>query len=180
MKKKNVPCWISVLLVFLAGCSGGEAIPEQVITMAAEISEEPAPQQETVGNVTEYVFSFQGVTVIPGESMPQAAADAAISATQYSSCVGAGLETLYTYEGFDITARNGGSSTQVYSIYFHSADISTPEGLSIGDGVERVETLYGEPDSQGGYAWVYNDGRTDLIILLAENAVVGIEYRTVL
>ena len=173
--KKGICILTAVLLLAgLAGCASGEASPEQMITVAAQETEASSEQTDRV-----IAFVFQEEQVIPGKELPAGVAAAAVESTQVTSCVAAGMETLYRYEGFDITVHNSTGSDPVYSVYFNSSDVSTAEGLSIGDSLDTVRDIYGEADSQGGFTWIYSDGNAELILLISEDAVVGIEYRMV-
>lgn len=167
--------WMLILLLSLTGCASAEDAPEQMITMATEAQamEDASKEQknEMIG------FTFQGEMVIPGEKLPESVEAAAVHVQHGNTCVGSGMETLYQYEGFDITVHNNSTSDIVYSIYFQSPDIATSEGLSIGDSQESVLEAYGETDEQGGIAWIYSDGNAELIFLMSGNTVAGIEYR---
>ena len=132
---------------------------------------------EAAGGEQALVFEFDGFIITPGKDLPEEAANTAIGFDQVPSCTGNGTETVYHYKGFDITVHNRGTHNPVYSIFFQSGEVATPEGLTFGCSAETVRSLYGEPGSQGGYAWIYTDGNAELIILLAEDSVVGIEYR---
>lgn len=174
MKKEKMLLWILLLVLGLAGCASGEAAPEQVITMATEGPEAASVLPE---KGQEIAFLFQDTLVTPGMALPREVEAAAITQNQVSTCVGSGMETVYQYEGFDITVHNNSTSDPVYSIYFLTSEVSTTEGLSIGDSTEKAREMYGEPDTQGGFTWIYSDGTTDLILLVADDAVAGIEYR---
>ena len=173
-KERKMLCFL-LLLLGLAGCASENDAPEQMITMAAETQE--AAETMQANSEGEIAFAFQGELVVPGKRLPQSVEDAAIDSQQVSGCVGTGMETLYQYDGFDITVLNSGTNDLVYSVYFQSSDISTTEGLSIGDSLEKVQALYGEADTQGGVAWIYSDGSVELILLISDDTVVGIEYR---
>ena len=175
MRKDRKILWLLLLLLGLAGCASENVAPEQMITMAADIQEaDETMQADSEGKIA---FAFQGELVAPGETLPPNVENAAIDSQQVSGCVGTGMETLYRYDGFDITVLNSGTNDLVYSIYFQSPDVSTTEGLSIGDSLEKVRKLYGEADTEGGVAWIYSDGNAELILLISDDAVVGIEYR---
>lgn len=174
-KELRILC-IFLFVLGLAGCASVEDVPEQMITVAAEIEETDVAPEKSSG---ELVFVYQGEHVIPGKKLPKNMEDAAISSHESSTCVGTGMEILYQYDGFEITVHSSTTSDLVYSIYFQSPDVATAEGLSIGDRLEKVHELYGDATNQGSIAWVYSDGNTELIVLISDNTVVGIEYRMV-
>lgn len=177
MKKPICLLCTVLLLLGLTGCGAPEADPEQVITRAVGDDEAVEEEKKDISAMAPYSFLFREETVIPGKRLPDAVAQEALCENQVATCVGAGTETVYQYDGFDITVHNSGSAEFVYSVFFLSDTVSTREGLAIGDSAEKVLEIYGEPGERGGLTWIYNDGKTDLIFLLSENTVVGIEYR---
>lgn len=167
----------TLLLLGLTGCGAPEADPDQVITRAAGYDETADGEETEVTGIVSYTFLFQDETVTPGKRLPEAVAQAASREDQVTTCVGSGTETIYQYDGFDITVHNSGSTEYVYSVFFLSEIVSTREGIVIGDTAEKVQEIYGDPQDQGGLTWIYSDGDTNLIFLLSDETVVGIEYR---
>lgn len=176
MKKKRKMGCILLCLMVLTGCAAPGEVSEQMITMATQTADTIQTTEQQPSREKTISFVYQGERIAPGSPLPQKTAEEAVSSQQLETCVGVGMETLYQYDGFDITVENDGADL-VYSIYITSPEIATPEGVSIGTKLDKVLALYGEPDSQSGMAWIYTDGITDLIFLTADNEIVGMEYR---
>ena len=98
---------------------------------------------------------------------------------QVPSCAVEGTDNVYNFGGFEITAFAENGSERIYSVYFIDPNLTTPEGLALGDGVQKVTELYGEDYAQDGAALVYTAGDTQLIVIVENDVVVSIEYRWV-
>ncbi len=79
-----------------------------------------------------------------------------------------------------VTAYDEGNGEIVYSIYFIDANITTTEGLALGDSRDDVLSLYGDDYEESGRALVYTKGNTQLSIILQDDVVISIEYMPVL
>ncbi|MCD8250401.1 MAG: hypothetical protein LUC60_11280, partial [Lachnospiraceae bacterium] len=153
MKKALVLAMVMLLAASVAACgsSGSTDASEQAITRSEEDeeNEEEAETEESVSVVQEAqeegVFSFEvdGVTLTPGEAFDASALPDADDVYTVPSCAVEGSDNVYNYTDFEVTAYDAGDGEVTYSIYLIDPNITTPEGLALGDTVETVTELDG-------------------------------------
>ena len=186
---KKILAMLLVLVMALALSACGE--PEQadsdlVITRATEAAEQTEPaggeteeSQKTEEVATKDVFSFvaNDVVVVPGDAF-DAEKLPADSVYQVPSCAIEGMDNVYSYGSYEITAFSDGKSESVYSIFFIEPDVATPEGLALGDEMEKAASLYGEY-KEDGTAWVFTRENTQLWVIGQDGVIISIEIRLV-
>lgn len=157
-----------------------ETEPAQQQTTAATEPEETADGQETAAPapaLTELAFVADGVKLIPGEAFDASKLPEAASVYEVPSCAIEGTDNVYNYETFEVTAFNDGTGEVIYSVYLIDPNVTTPEGLALGDDVQTVVDLYGESYEVDGTAYVYTCGDVVLSIIIQGDTVASIEYR---
>lgn len=180
MKRWTALFLILVLLAALTACGSDEQDMEQVITMAPEASEESAPEtQAPDAQPGAYAFTVEGVTLTPGEPFDAAALGEAQGVYEAPSCAIVGMDIVYQYGSYEVTAVDDGTGEVLYSVYLLDPNLATPEGLSLGDSTDTVRSLYGDNYEQQDSAWVYTAANTQLILVLNNDTVGSIEYRMV-
>lgn len=181
-----------VLVLSLTACGGKETnIDEPAITRPAEVETQPQAQEEaapapaeteaaaqaaTVGN---YTFVTDGVELIPGDPFDPSILPEAESVYEVPSCAIEGTDNLYNYGTFELTAFDDGTHELIYSILIIDPNITTTEGLALGDSMDKVVELYGEGYTQEGNALVYTGDAELLYIIMQGEAVASIEYRMI-
>lgn len=176
--KKTIALLFSILMLLsLTACASNEAEDTPVITRSnAEDAPSVTPEDAEAASVQPFAFSYQELELIPGarfdaDQLPQAA-----STYEVPSCAIEGTDKVYNYDAFEITAYDDGNGAVIYSIYFIDPNLTTPEGLSLGDSAQTVLELYGEDYVEDGTAWIYTRGNTQLQLILQNDTVAGIEY----
>lgn len=183
MKKVYILLLAALLAVALCAC-GGESQAEQVITRSTEattvpvVSADTEPAEEAV-NADFAVFQVDGYPLEVGTELDLSKLPEANSVYQVPSCAIEGTDNVYRYDSFEITAYDDGTCEQIYSVYFVTPDAATPEGLTLGESLDRVLELYGEKYEQDGTAFYYYSGDAMLCILVQNDVVISIEYRMV-
>ena len=189
MKKIIALISAALLVLGLAACNetaGSNDVPQ--ITMGNSQNEattpnETAPFETSVGTqpVEEesFAFLFNEVALIPNAPFDAKQLPAAASTYVVPSCALEGTDNVYNYETFEVTAYNEGKGEFIYSIYFIDPNLTTPEGLAIGDDLAKAVSIYGEGYTQTDASVVYTKGQTQLILILQEGTIVSIEYRMV-
>lgn len=179
------------LLTVLVGCDKKEqpkdtqaqttAAPAVETTNAPEEETTVVPEETTAPEqvVDEDVFSFtyQGVTLVPGNAFDSAALPEAESVYQVPSCAIEGTDNVYSYGDIEVTAFNDGSGEVIYSVYIVDANTPTAEGLYIGDTLDQVIAVYGEDYTQENGQVTYQKGNTLLVIILDGDYVASIDFR---
>ena len=181
MKKLIAVLALLVLVFALAACgSEAEQNADLVITRATEetqIAEAENVQAEAVKE--EFCFIAEGVELIPGADFDPTVLPEAASLYTVPSCAIEGTDNVYNYETFEITAYDDGTGEVIYSIYIIDPNITTPEGLALGDGLDRVLELYGDDYQMNGAAYDFYGTETMLSIIIQNEAVASIEYRMI-
>lgn len=183
MKKMFAVLLALLMLLAMTACSGSDT-PE---TTAAAETEAPVATEEAeldggadigVVPVEPFVFTFNGVALIPGTVYDAAALPEPASVYQVPSCAIEGTDNVYNFnDAVEITAFNDGSQEIIYSIAIFDPNVCTDEGLYLGDDMARVIELYGEDYTENGTAMVYTKGNTELTIILQNGFVVDMEFK---
>lgn len=184
---KRIFTLLLVLMMLLCFTACGQEQPNDVpqITMGAQINnneDEKNDATETTGEAVTgeaFAFTYNNVKLIPGEAFDAAKLPEASSTYEVPSCALEGTDNVYNYETFEITAFNDGKGEFIYSIYLIDPNLTTPEGLALGDNLEKAVTLYGSGYTQEDTAYIYEGAGTQLILILQDDSIVSIEYRLV-
>lgn len=184
MKKLIAMILSAVLVLGLCACGGNAQEDEQVITRATEAATAPAAPVETeaVSEAAEAKFAdfqFEGKELNVGSQFDPSVLPEANSVYQVPSCAIEGTDNVYSYDLFEITAYDDGTNELIYSIYFMTPDVQTPEGLALGDEMAKMVQLYGENYEQVGTACNYYCGDAMLSVLVQNDVVISIEYKMV-
>ena len=180
--RKLIAMLALLVLVFALAACGSEADQnaDLLITRATEetqIAEVENVQAEAVKE--EFCFVAEGVELIPGADFDPAALTEAASLYTVPSCAIEGTDNVYNYETFEITAYDDGTGEVIYSIYIIDPNTTTPEGLALGDNLDRVLELYGDNYQVNGAAFDFYGTETMLSIIIQNDAVASIEYRMI-
>lgn len=181
MRKLIAMLALLVLVLTLTACGAdAEMNADLVITRAAEeteIAQEENVQTEAVKE--EFCFVAEGVELIPGSDFDPTVLPEAASLYTVPSCAIEGTDNVYNYETFEITAYDDGTGEVIYSIYIIDPNTTTPEGLALGDSLDRVLELYGDDYQLNGAAYDFYGTETMLSIIVQNEAVASIEYRMI-
>ena len=130
--------------------------------------------------VKNYVFKSGEVEIRVGGE-----ANAVISAlgeaqnlVETPSCGGgAEPDREYTYAGFKFNTVNENGTNKIVKIVIADDSVSTPEGISIGDGREAVIETYGENFTENASGTLtYTDGSVKLMFGITNGCVSAIHY----
>lgn len=182
-----------VLLTGLTACGSDELSEERMITrppeeaavpMMVEAAPEPTETETTEAaaeaapvNLGNYTFEFDGVELIPGVPFDPSVLPAAESVYEVPSCAIVGTDNLYNYGSFELTAFDDGTSELIYAILLTDPNITTTEGLALGDTLQKMVDIYGEGYTQQGGAYTYTGDAETLNIIVQNERIASIEYR---
>ncbi len=174
MKKLMLILLAGAMVLSLAACGeektpGGTDLPQQT-TASKETTETTAPKEEA------FAFHAGNAVIVPGTPFDPSVLPATSNVYTIPSCAFQGTDNVYNYGSYEIIAYNEGDGEVVYSIYFIDANLTTPEGLAIGDEAAKVTQLYGEGTVNENEI-TYRKGDTLLIVILDGDFVASIEYR---
>lgn len=179
-----------MLLLTLAACAKDDSPAPQQITMATQPKNEetkateaaPAETEAAAAPVADGIFSFdfEGTALVPGAAFDAAAMPKeAASVYTVPSCAIEGTDNVYNYEAFEVTAFDAGKGETIYSIYILDPNVTTDEGIALGDSASKVTETYGEDCVRDGNAMTYTRSNTQLIVIAENDSVVSIEYRLI-
>ena len=182
MRKMIAMLALLAITFALAACGADANVNEDLVitrgTETAEMAQETQAAEE-VAAAKIYSFTAEGVELIPGAAFDPAVLPEAASVYTVPSCAIEGTDNVYNYETFEVTAYNDGTGEVIYSIYIIDPNISTPEGLALGDSLDRVVELYGDGYVVSGTAYDYSSEGTMLSIIIQGDTVASMEYRMI-
>ena len=143
-----------MLCVSLVSCGGTndakKAYTFRKGNVEIAIGDEVAPVLEALGAWTDYVES--------------------------PSCGFTGVSKLYSYTSLDIETYPSNGKDYIYMIQLRDDNVSTKEGVRIGDTEDAVKKAYGEPIDESATMLVYHAGGMYLRILIKDHLVTKIQY----
>ena len=95
------------------------------------------------------------------------------------ACAFDGVEKTYTYNNGAVEVRtytNSEGKDFVNFVVLKNDLVSTDEGLSVGDKVDKVKECYGEDYKDNNGSFEYAKGNMKLLIVIEEDTVVSIQY----
>ena len=123
-----------------------------------------------------YVFTYKGVNFIINTDIDVSSfADSDYDLDQVASCAGQGLASQYSFGSTFFVETDVGSDVVVWIKLFDDT-VSTAEGVYIGQTVEDVKAVYGEPSTSTDYLMVYTKGTSELRFEVADGKVTSINY----
>ena len=178
--KKLICIVLSLVLMFaLAACGGTpENTPTEPTKVNVEKDEAVAPEDNKKPEEA-FFFISEGMKLIPGTAFDPSVLPDANDVFQVPSCAIEGTDDVYSYDAFELTAYNDGTGPVIYSIYLLDPNVTTEEGLYLGDDRATVESIYGTDYADNDGELVYTRGATELRIILEEDLAASIEYRMV-
>ena len=181
MKKLIAIMAVLLMVCSMTACGSDADVNEDLVITRGTEATEATQGEASSGEASAVTYSFtaEGVELIPGADFDPAVLPEAASLYQVPSCAIEGTDNVYNYETFEITAYNDGTGEVIYSIYIIDPNITTPEGLALGDSLDRVMELYGEAYQQNGTAYEFSGNGTMLSIIIQNDTVGSIEYRMI-
>ena len=120
-----------------------------------------------------YKVKYQNVDITPGTTFDAKKIDLEADVSEVPNCAFGDKGIIYTYDDLEITTD---SNKVVYSVYFLSANITTIEGLSLGDNKDKMLELYGKDYKEDNNEYIYTKNGIKLSIIINKDSVKSIEY----
>lgn len=173
MKKKGLILLAAMTMAFaLTACGGGNG--------GSGAGDTAQPSQPAAQDG----FVFQAGSTAVAMNVPAADILASLGEPQdkyeAESCAFQGMDRTYTYPGYTVdTYENNGVETILY-VTFKDDTVSTAEGLSIGETIDKAKELYGDGGTDSGSSITYTKGASTLTILYGgDGAITQIQYGAV-
>ncbi len=124
-----------------------------------------------------YFFSNAGVTFSVGDDCDEIIRRLGEpnSKTDAPSCAGVGSDEVYVYSGFRIYGYRNDGECGITSIELTNDNVSTAEGLHIGDLEEKMRAIYGDGEIFGG-GTEYCAENCRLRFFIRDGKIVSIKY----
>ncbi len=88
-------------------------------------------------------------------------------------------ETLYTFNDYEIYTSKEESKEIIDRIVLSDENVTTKEGVKVGDNLQKVVAEYGDKYRTNSNAYTYVKGRVMLTFFVDNDEVVSIEYQIV-
>lgn len=165
MKKITILIFMLCYVVSLVGCQSAMSTMTPSATAAAG-----------------YTFSYNDVSIaMHADAAPIIAAlGEPKSYTEQASCAFDGLDKTYSYGSFSINTYPKDGTDHISQLWFTDDQVSTGEGIRIGDSLAKVEQVYGRNGLTCGDAYILTKGETSLTIITANGLVTSIQYSAIL
>ena len=172
MKKIGIALAIIIIIVLVVvGVVFLNKQPEQTSsTENAEIQEASTPAED--------VYTFKsGETTIPlGAEYSSLNLGEAKDYYEVQSCAFDGMDKIYTFDNYEVHTYPDNGTDKVLSIYFLNDQVSTTEGVKIGDSLSSMLEVYGDGYEQLDTQYTYSKGLTQLRFIVENDAITSIEY----
>ena len=172
MKKTLVSLLLSFLLLLTLTACGRQPQPSGGTGSGTGL--ETAPD---LNSAEPFAFVLNGVTVTPGKLLDLESLPEPDSLTQVPSCAFEGEDNIYAFGDVEITTHAVDDGELVYSVYFMSSAVATPEGVTNGDPLSKVTDTYGLSYTQVVSEISYERDGVLLLFIVRDDAVISIEYR---
>lgn len=174
MKKRPLIAALALTLALTLAACGGEEVKE------SQGQPDPGTQASQASGETDagYVFKSGANEVAINADMADvlAALGEPQNYFEAESCAFKGLDKTYTYSGFVITTRPDEEKDYVNSIVLTSDNVTTPEGIYIGQSADDVTAAYGASGDATDNYLRYTKGGVTLSFILEGGKIVSIEY----
>lgn len=133
--------------------------------------------QNTEENKEAFYFETDGQEVKLGENFLELNLPEASNVYEAESCAFDGMEKTYTYDNFEIGTYPIDNNEKIVTIYIMNPEVTTKEGIQIGDTLEDLKEAYGEDYETADASYIYKKGKTTLTFVMNDNTISSIEYR---
>lgn len=177
--KKNILILTLALSCALCACGGSSKKIEGEVNTSNE-------QTQETETTTEESTETKGYTYVYNDVVVEMDADAAaiveqlgepLSYFEAPSCAFEGIDKIYTYSSFEVETYPMDGKDFVSMVTFKDDSITTPEGVAIGDSVDKVKEVYGDCAEEGGML-VYEKDDMKLCFIIKDGVVVSVEYKS--
>lgn len=181
--KKGIVCAMLVAGCLLTACGDDEKVitgdVTNIWTQETENQNDNAGNDEAEETKGGYLFERNGVSIaIEEDAQPVLEKiEEPTSVYESASCAFGDLDRVYTYDGFEVNTYTMDEAEYISLIVIRDESVKTAEGISIGNTVEEVIDVYGEPDVEETTMLTYAKDHMKLCFFIQDDEVISIEYR---
>lgn len=123
-----------------------------------------------------YSFKYNDLEITPGEVFDKQQYAGYNDYVELPSCAFEDTDRAYTYDHYEITTYTLNKEERILSIYFLDTEISTTEGVSISDSVNKMLDVYGNNYEKNDNLYTYKKEDTSINFIVENDIIVSIEY----
>ena len=123
-----------------------------------------------------YSFKYNDLKITPGEVFDKQQYAGYNDYVELPSCAFEDTDRAYTYEHYEITTYTLNKEERILSVYFLDTEISTTEGVSISDSVNKMLDVYGNNYEKNDNLYTYKKEDTLINFIVENDIIVSIEY----
>ncbi len=157
MKKFSSLLFIVLLMMIVVGCENNKS--------SKELDDE---------NV--YSFQYEKMNILLGDTFTREKYGDELEYSETTTCAFEDMDRTYIYEHYAIDTYTLNEEERILSIYFLDSNVTTTEGISLGDSLEKVEEVYGKDYQKNDNLYTYEKGKTNLKFIVENDVVTSIEY----
>lgn len=161
---------IALVVVGVVFLNRQSSEPTAVVEDNMDASQEP----ETTEDV--YVFDDNGKKLTLGVEYSSLDLGEPNDYYEVQSCAFDGMDKIYTFDNYEVHTYPENSTDKVLSVYFLNDQVSTTEGVKIGDSMDKMVETYGDGYEQLETQYTYTKGLTQLKFIVENDVITSIEY----
>lgn len=127
-----------------------------------------------------FKITYKGIDItVNGELDDSKFDDNEYDVREQTSCAGQGLALVYSFKGGSFEVETFPDTTVVSRIKLNDDTVTTAEGVYIGNTMDQVKAVYGEPTALSENIFSYKKGSSELRLFVedpADGKVSSIEY----
>lgn len=132
--------------------------------------------QEAENTEDVYVFDDNGKKLTLGVEYSSLNLGEPADYYEVQSCAFDGMDKIYTFDNYEVHTYPDNDTDKVLSVYFLNDQVSTTEGVKIGDSMDKMVETYGDGYEQLETQYTYTKGLTQLKFIVENNVITSIEY----
>ena len=173
---------LSIVCAGVAACSNE---PEPVSSDVNIISSQGQNSGESSAAVSggdnaaseNFVFKYAGVDLIVNTDIDDSKfSDDDYEVSEVASCAGQGLASLYSFKNGSFSVETMVGADTIVRIALMDDTVTTAEGVYIGQTVDDVKAVYGEPSESSDSLYIYTKGTSELRFQFIDGKVNEIDY----
>lgn len=144
-----------------------------IILLSISMSSCKSKKETELSKPTEYYLNYNDISVKLNSNYNNIIATLGLSNDERTEETN---NKIYSYDDFEIETFLENNAEKIKSFWFTSENITTNEGIKIGDSVEKLKEIYGKPTKSIDDVYVYNLNNTSLSFIAEDNKIINIQY----
>ena len=175
---KKVGIVIAVIVIIALIVAGIVFVNRQSTEQTVSSEQGNKTSQEASNTETQDIYCFEdnGKKITLGAEYSSLNLGEEKDYYEVQSCAFNGMDKIYTFDNYEVHTYPENSTDKVLSVYFLNNQISTTEGVKIGDSMDKMVETYGDGYEQLDTQYTYTKGLTQLKFIVENDVITSIEY----